>query len=141
MSETSLDTQQLQAVNSDHPNIIIIACAGAGKTRILTERVKRLVQDGHDPKGMVIVTYTRMAARELFERLGDIKPGYVGTLHGYMLQLCTQHHEQIGYPERISVIDKEMEEALLKQSTEEMGYRGSLNKVREAMERMMNHAN
>lgn len=57
-----------------------------GKTRVLTERVKRLLLDGVEPSNMVIITFTRMAAEELKERLVDV-PGigdcFVGTIHAF----------------------------------------------------------
>ena len=81
-----LDKYQQEIVDSNEPRIIVEAGAGAGKTRTLTERVKRLLLDGVEPSNMVIITFTRMAAEELKERLVDV-PGigdcFVGTIHAF----------------------------------------------------------
>jgi len=81
-----LDEYQQEIVNSNEPRIIVEAGAGSGKTFTLTQRVKRLLLDGIEPSNMVIITFTRMAAEELKERLIDI-PGigdcFVGTIHAF----------------------------------------------------------
>lgn len=81
-----LDKYQQEIVNSNEPRIIVEAGAGSGKTFTLTQRVKRLLLDGIEPSNMVIITFTRMAAEELKERLIDI-PGigdcFVGTIHAF----------------------------------------------------------
>lgn len=81
-----LDKYQQEIVNSNEPCIIVEASAGAGKTRVLTERVKRLLIDGVEPSNMVIITFTNMAGEELRERLIDV-PGigdaFIGTIHSF----------------------------------------------------------
>ena len=66
-----LDKYQQEIVDSNEHKIIVEAGAGAGKTRVLTERVKKLLLDGIEPSNMVIITFTRMAAEELKERLAS----------------------------------------------------------------------
>lgn len=81
-----LNEEQKKIVYSNDANIVVIAGAGSGKTRVLTERVKRLLLDGVNPSSIVIFTFTVMAAEELKQRLSDV-PGYdkmfVGTIHSY----------------------------------------------------------
>ena len=81
-----LDENQLEIVNSNEPKIIVEASAGAGKTRTLISRVERLLKDGVKPCNIVVITFTRMAAEELKERLVDV-PGigdcFVGTIHAF----------------------------------------------------------
>lgn len=81
-----LDEYQAEIVNSKEPRIIVEASAGAGKTRVLIERVKKLLLDDIEPHNMVIITFTNMAAEELKERLIDV-PGigdcFVGTIHSF----------------------------------------------------------
>lgn len=81
-----LNNEQKEIVNSNAKNIVVIAGAGSGKTRVLTERVKKLLLDGVNPSSIVIFTFTVMAAEELKQRLSDIS-GYdkmfVGTIHSY----------------------------------------------------------
>ena len=61
--------EQQEAVHLDHPVIAVIAGPGTGKTRVLTERVARLLADRVDPASILVVTFTRKAAGELRARL------------------------------------------------------------------------
>lgn len=77
---------QIEIVNSDYNNIIVDAGAGSGKTRVLTERVKRILESGVNPKSIVVITFTNDAADELKKRLSEtpgIKKCFVGTIHSY----------------------------------------------------------
>lgn len=86
MSSFPLDNYQKAIVESDSANIVVIAGAGSGKTRVLTERVKRLLNKGVEPSSIVVFTFTVMAAEELKERLSDITGSdrmFIGTIHSY----------------------------------------------------------
>ena len=91
-----LDKFQQEIVDSSEPRIIVEAGGGAGKTRTLTERVKRLLKDGVNPENMVVITFTRMAAEELKERLVDV-PGigdcFVGTIHAFANRIFKNSNE------------------------------------------------
>lgn len=91
-----LDEYQLEIVNSSEPRIIVEAGGGSGKTRTLTERVKKLLNDGISPENIVVITFTRMAAEELKERLVDI-PGigdcFVGTIHAFANRIFKNSNE------------------------------------------------
>lgn len=85
-----LSKEQLAVVNSQSKNIIVDAAAGSGKTRVLTERVKKLLESGKDAKSFVIITFTNEAANELKERLKDVKNSkdcFIGTIHSYANRL------------------------------------------------------
>lgn len=101
MSEfPQLEGAALEARNSNASHIQIIASAGSGKTETLSQRVARLVHDGVDPAKIVAFTFTVKAAEELKIRIRDrvesiagkeaadkLGSLYVGTIHGYCLQL------------------------------------------------------
>ena len=85
-----LSKQQLEIVNSNDKNIIVDAGSGSGKTRTLTERVRRLLSEGVDPRSIVVITFTNMAADELVSRLSDIPNAnqcFIGTIHSYANKL------------------------------------------------------
>lgn len=86
MASIKLDKAQQAIVDSNAAKICVVAGAGSGKTRVLTERVARLLKEGADPASMVCITFTKMAAQEMRTRLSHI-PGYdkmfVGTIHSY----------------------------------------------------------
>ena len=68
----TLDNEQRAAVYAEDKNVLVVAGAGSGKTRVLTERIKHLVESGVDPSGIVAITFTNMAADEMRARLKDV---------------------------------------------------------------------
>ena len=99
-----LDGDALEASESKASHIQIIAAAGAGKTETISQRVAKLVRDGIEPSEIVAFTFTIKAAAELKDRIRErvrlfagqeaadkIGNMYVGTIHGYCLQMLQQH--------------------------------------------------
>ena len=81
-----LDDKQLEIVNSNEPRIIVEAGAGSGKTRVLIERIKKILKDGVPACNIVAITFTNMAAEEMKERLADIPnigDCFIGTIHSF----------------------------------------------------------
>lgn len=78
-----LSTKQKEIINSPYNRIAVRAAAASGKTTLLTEKVRSLLVSGVSPSTIAVITYTRMAAANLIERLGtDYKDGiYIGTVH------------------------------------------------------------
>jgi DNA helicase-2/ATP-dependent DNA helicase PcrA len=102
-----LKDDALAASESKASHIQIIASAGAGKTETISQRVAKLIRDGVQPSEIVAFTFTVKAAQEIKERIRDrvhkfagqeaadkIGMMYVGTIHGYCLQLLQQHVPQ-----------------------------------------------
>ena len=109
-----LNQEQKIAVEEDG-NILVIAGAGSGKTRVLTERVKRLLQKGINPNRIMTVTFTNKAANEMKERIQNdqIK---VGTFHNFAIaELAYLFKTKKGkIDENFSVIDEEDSKKLIK---------------------------
>ena len=81
-----LDTTQEKIVKSKAKNIIVSAGAGSGKTRVLTERVKYLIESGVAPDSIVCITFTNKAANEMRERLASVDgvgDAFIGTIHSF----------------------------------------------------------
>lgn len=78
-----LTTLQKIILNAPEAHIAVEACAAAAKTSTLIEKVRRLLQSGIPPSSIAVITFTRLAAQELIERLGsDYKDGiFIGTIH------------------------------------------------------------
>ncbi|MFN2442816.1 MAG: UvrD-helicase domain-containing protein, partial [Thermoanaerobaculia bacterium] len=70
--EDELNPQQLEVVMAGDGPILVIAGAGSGKTRTLTYRVSRLIEDGVEPSDILLLTFTNKAAREMLDRVGDL---------------------------------------------------------------------
>ena len=67
-----LSSLQEQIIKTEKSKVIVLAAAAAGKTRVLTERVKYLLDQGADPDRIVVFTFTNAAAEEMRKRIGDI---------------------------------------------------------------------
>lgn len=128
-----LTIQQQAVVEATEPYLLISSGPGSGKSRVLIERIKWLIQNGVSPSRIVAISYTCAASGVLQERLGDVKLGCNSTLHAWLLSLLTTHGHMIGLPNHLSVIDEEEQAALLAESLEETAYRGSLKAVQAAV--------
>jgi DNA helicase-2/ATP-dependent DNA helicase PcrA len=108
---TSLNPCQLEAVHTTEGPVLIIAGAGSGKTRVLTERIKYLITEKHVPsENILAVTFTNKAAREMKSRLPQ---GYhypwIGTFHGICHKLL-----RIEWPEPFVIYDSKDQMELIK---------------------------
>ena len=79
----SLSEIQKKIVEAEEEKIIVLSAAASGKTAVLTERVRYLLNSGVDPKEIVVITFTNAAAEELNERLSRPTGLFVGTIHSY----------------------------------------------------------
>lgn len=81
-----LNDEQRKVVESIDPFIFLLAGAGSGKTRVIVERIKRLIEEGIDPKQILAITFTRKASLEMKERLNHVDV-FVHTFHqlGYII--------------------------------------------------------
>ena len=84
------ETQE-KILSANESKVVVMSSAASGKTALLTEKVRRILQSGVDPRKVAVITFTNMAATELIQRLGaDYKDGiFIGTIHAlanYMLR-------------------------------------------------------
>lgn len=91
-----LSRKQEEIVNSTEDKIVVIAAAAAGKTAVVSERARVMLERGINPERMVIITFTNAAADEMSKRIGSIKGLFIGTIHAYAYSLlcASGHHEQ-----------------------------------------------
>lgn len=110
MKENNFTEEQLNAIKASENKIAVQAAAGSGKTLVLTERVKYLLDKGINPKKMVVITFTNSAAEEMRDRIGiKGKDCFIGTVHAYCNYLLTSR----GYDTR-KYLDKEQFDELFK---------------------------
>ena len=81
--------EQLAAIEATGDRVGVIAGAGTGKTRVITARVRHLIDSGTDPARIAIITFTNRAATELKERLGSGCSVFCGTFHSIALSLMS----------------------------------------------------
>ena len=108
---TGLNDKQLEAVTLPHQSALILAGAGSGKTRVLTTRIAWLIQTGQiSPMGLMAVTFTNKAAKEMLTRLTAMLPintrgMWAGTFHGLCNRLLRAHHREAGLPSTFQILD------------------------------------
>ncbi|MEQ1668814.1 MAG: UvrD-helicase domain-containing protein, partial [Sulfuriferula sp.] len=106
-----LNPEQLAAVTLPHQSALILAGAGSGKTRVLTTRIAWLLQTAQtSPLGILAVTFTNKAAKEMQMRLGAMLPintrgMWIGTFHGLANRLLRTHHHEAGLPQVFQILD------------------------------------
>ena len=115
-----LNPQQLKAVTLPRVPALILAGAGSGKTRVLTTRVAWLIQTGQvNPHGLLAVTFTNKAAREMLTRIAAMltistRGMWVGTFHGLCNRMLRAHHRDAGLPQTFQILDSQDQLALIK---------------------------
>ncbi len=108
-----LNPEQRAAVTLPAQSALILAGAGSGKTRVLTTRIAWLVSTGQvSPQGLLAVTFTNKAAKEMLGRLSAMLPVnvrgmWIGTFHGLCNRLLRAHHRDAGLPATFQILDSQ----------------------------------
>src|SRR5690349_4701850 len=100
MAQVRLSQLQQEIVAHNEGALLVIAGPGSGKTRVLTERVRRLVTEVKGNFRVLALTFTNKAANEMRERLGNLPQlnsrTFIGTLHGFCLDLLMDRGKPLG---------------------------------------------
>lgn len=122
-----LNEAQREAVTHDAGNLVVLAGAGSGKTRVLVHRIVWLVRGvGVSPYEVLAVTFTNKAAREMRERIHDLlemspRGMWVGTFHGLAHRLLKAHWQDAGLPENFQILDSDDQLRLIKRVYQAQG--------------------
>src|SRR5438067_1901843 len=113
-----LNEQQLAAVTAPPGPILVIAGAGSGKTRTLTYRVAYLLENGIDPRNILLLTFTNKAAREMLVRVTNLLPVdasglWGGTFHSVGNRILRRHGTALGYSGGFTIMDREDQKDLI----------------------------
>ena len=106
-----LNEEQLKAVTLPAEHALILAGAGSGKTRVLTTRIAWLLQTGQvSPGGILAVTFTNKAAKEMVVRLSSMLPVnvrgmWIGTFHGLCNRFLRAHWQLAQLPQTFQILD------------------------------------
>jgi len=115
-----LNPEQLAAVTLPDEHALILAGAGSGKTRVLTTRIAWLVKGGRvAPSGILAVTFTNKAAREMLTRVGAMmtlnpRGMWIGTFHGLCNRMLRAHAQEAGLPRAFQILDSQDQLAAIK---------------------------
>jgi len=124
--EDELNQEQLDVVMAGEGPMLVIAGAGSGKTRALTYRVSRLIEDGVDPSDILLLTFTNKAAREMLSRVEqlvtiDTRRIWGGTFHSIGNRLLRQHAATIGYRSSFTILDAEDAKEMMESAISSLG--------------------
>ncbi len=109
----SLNAAQREAVAAENSNILVLAGAGSGKTRVLVHRIAWYIQTGQaTPFGILAVTFTNKAAAEMRGRIETLLQQpvggmWVGTFHGLAHRLLRAHWQEAGLPQSFQILDSD----------------------------------
>lgn len=108
----SLSKVQQAVVDFSGKNLLVIAGAGSGKTRVLTERIKKMILDLKKGEKILGITFSNKAAEELKERLIETigkqkleEFTFIGTIHGFCLDIVTSRGSAIGLPDELHICE------------------------------------
>jgi DNA helicase II / ATP-dependent DNA helicase PcrA len=113
-----LNEQQYAAVTAPPGPLLVIAGAGSGKTRTLTYRVAYLLENGVDPRNILLLTFTNKAARQMLDRVANLLPTdasglWGGTFHSIGNRMLRRHGTALGYTSGFTIMDREDQKDLL----------------------------
>ncbi len=131
-----LNTEQQQAVSHTKGPLLILAGAGAGKTRVIVERIAHLIKTGVPPEKILAVTFTNKAAKEMLERVNvrlredlvlspydtpHTQP-FVSTFHALCLHIIKSFHSAAGLPKRFTIYDRADSLRAARQAIKDAGF-------------------
>ncbi|MGI9086294.1 MAG: ATP-dependent helicase [Chthoniobacterales bacterium] len=113
-----LNPQQYAAVTAPPGPLLVIAGAGSGKTRTLTYRVAYLLENGVDPRNILLLTFTNKAARQMLDRVANLLPVdasglWGGTFHSIGNRMLRRHGSALGYSSGFTILDREDQKDLI----------------------------
>jgi DNA helicase-2/ATP-dependent DNA helicase PcrA len=117
---SGLNPEQRAAVELPAQSALILAGAGSGKTRVLTTRIAYLISTGQaSPHGILAVTFTNKAAKEMITRLSAMLPintrgMWIGTFHGLCNRMLRAHHREANLPLTFQILDSADQLAAIK---------------------------
>ena len=121
----TLNDKQLEAVNHKEGPCLVLAGAGSGKTRVLTERIIKLIDDGVSPYNILAITFTNKAAREMKSRveasIGSLADSiFIGTFHSFGLRIIRENYLSLGYKSNITILDQDDTKSIIKRIIKDM---------------------
>lgn len=141
MTHIALNQKQQQAVLRTEGPLLILAGAGAGKTKTITERIVQIVKKGTDPRAILAVTFTNKAAKEMRERIISrleeehvIERGFpyhptpvIKTFHSLGLMMLSEYGDRLGLLKRPTILDSSDSLSIIKKAVEQLGIDPKIN--------------
>ena len=129
-----LNPVQQDIVKDTEGQLLVLAGAGSGKTRVLTHRIAYLLLQGVPPWQILAVTFTNKAAREMRERIvklagTDARDVWMGTFHGICIRILARFGHEIGL-EKFTIIDDTDQKKILKDALQLIGGEFELDTIK-----------
>lgn len=124
-----LNEAQRRAVESDSKTILCLAGAGTGKTRTLTHRIAYLSDNRVSCNNMLALTFTRLAGKEMKERVIDLigdqegKKLFCNTFHAFCVKVLKEYGYLLGYDNEFTIYDQDDRKSIIKAIIGELGYK------------------
>lgn len=120
-----LNDKQKEAVMHVDGPCLVLAGAGSGKTKVLTERIVNLINNGVSPYSILAITFTNKAAREMRERVynsieEEANKIFIGTFHSLGLKIVRENASVIGYSNNVTILDRDDVNTLIKRFMKEL---------------------
>ena len=118
-----LNEEQKKAVMHTNGPALVLAGAGSGKTKVLTNRIAYLIQNGIDDYNILAITFTNKAAKEMRDRVNNIIgdcSSFIGTFHSLGLRIIRENHSLLGLPSNFSIIDSDDVSTVIKRILKDM---------------------
>ncbi len=128
MNLDNLNDKQREAVLYNNGPLLIIAGAGAGKTKTLTTKIAYLIEESiTTPYNILAITFTNKAAKEMKDRLGVLigdlaKKVQVSTFHSFGLKLLKENYNLLGYDRNFVIMDSDDSLTVVKKIIKDLGY-------------------
>ncbi|MDO4290054.1 MAG: UvrD-helicase domain-containing protein [Eggerthellaceae bacterium] len=121
----TLNAPQREAVLTTEGPLLVLAGAGSGKTRVLTFRIARLIEQGVYPWAILAITFTNKAAAEMRERLGALvgpasRGMWVSTFHSMCVRILRADAERLGFSKSFTIYDTDDLKRLYKEIMAEL---------------------
>lgn len=122
MTIDSLNPEQRLAIEHVYGPLLVVAGAGSGKTRVVTERIAHLIRSGVHPDEILALTFTNKAAEEMQQRIrkNALQPPLVTTFHSFGSRFLREWIDLFGFSNRFLIYDTDDSEQLLKLCVKEI---------------------
>ncbi len=135
-SESLLNSKQKEAVETLNGPLLIVAGAGAGKTKTITHRILNLIKSGIEPSKILAITFTNKAAKEMRERVFHLiendktlnipisfnERPFVSTFHSLGVHIIKENSNLLNIPRHFTILDRGDSKRIIKDALEELGY-------------------
>lgn len=121
---------------------MIVAGAGSGKTRVLTNRIAYILASGVEASRVLALTFTKKAATEMKERIARLigeqraRRLVMGTFHSVFVRFLREYSEALGYPSNFTIYDASDQQSAVKACIKELGLDDKIYKPKEVLSRI-----